>query len=170
MKNLLALDPGHHTGWAIYDKLGEEWVLRGGGVFNPYKGFPPILLRSTTVVIENPRITPTTPNPEDILKVARIVGRFEERFWDKTVILVRPSEWKGTIDGDIMCARIEKETSLRDRPGLLGYTGGYRHNMIDAVGLGRWLLKQPIAKVEIDVGTKIDDLGKHYRGRSVRRV
>lgn len=166
MQSLLALDPGKHTGWALYDKLGE-WTLRDGGVFDPYKGFPPILMRCQNIVIENPRITPTTPNPESILKLARIVGRFEEKFWDRTVILVRPSEWKGTVDGDIMVKRIEAETPLRDRPGLLSYTGGYRHNMIDAIGLGRWLLKQPIAKVELDVGTKIDDLGKHYRGRRV---
>lgn len=167
MKTLLALDPGAHTGWALYDKFGEQWTLRGGGVFNPYRGFPKELGKPPAVVIENPRITPTTPNPEDIIKVARIVGRFEEKFWESTVILVRPSEWKGTINGDIMVKRIEAETPLRDRPGLLSYTGGYRHNMIDAIGLGRWLLKQPIAKVELDVGTKIDDLGKHYRGRRV---
>jgi|ERR1700690_2820420 len=139
--SLLALDPGARTGWASY--VGGKLV--GCGVVSPNE-----LLetpgKGDMVVIENPQIYPNSPaRPADILKLARIVGRYEERYgyrW-KHIELIEPHQWKGSVPKDIMLKRIEDATPLTDRPALLAYQGGYRHNMIDAVGLGRWALKQP---------------------------
>lgn len=138
--SLLAIDPGAKTGWAWY----ICGTLVGCGVVTPDQD--PGTPKTDMVVIENPQIYPYSPaRPADILTLARIVGRYEERYGRRAAVvkLVHPHEWKGSIDGDIMCKRIEAATPLQDRPALLSYKGGYRHNMIDAVGIGRWALKQP---------------------------
>ena len=138
---LLAIDPGSKTGWAWY---GGGRLL-GCGVVSPSDTIE-VPRGLDMVVIENPEIYPNSPaRPADILKLARIVGRYEERFSAraKYLELVPPHKWKGSVSKDIMLKRIEESTPLLDRPAMLAYQGGYRHNMVDAVGLGRWALKQP---------------------------
>lgn len=148
MTTLLAIDPGAKTGWALYHPFNEGWTLTGCGVGTPNDlGFiPPRNI--SIVVIEEPQIYPNSPaRPADILKVQRIVGRYEERFSTaKYMHFVHPHAWKGSVPKDIMLARIEVNTPLRDRPAMASYKGGYRHNMVDAVGLGRWALTQPFMK------------------------
>ena len=56
-----------------------------------------------------------------------------------------PHDWKGSVDGDIMVRRIEsaltpEEMLIVDR---LGLPKSYRHNAVDAIGLGKWFLRQP---------------------------
>ncbi len=149
MTYLLALDPGARTGWALFHDL-SGWHVAAAGVFSPTD--PCIVPVKTLdfVVIENPVIYPNSrARPADILKLARIVGRYEERFASRTrhpVQLVEPRQWKGTIDGDIMVARIEAAMTEADRITLAGYRGGYRHNAVDAIGLGYWALRQPWCK------------------------
>jgi hypothetical protein len=140
--SLLAIDPGARTGWAFYLDVGG-WFLQACGVAQPDEDFCPFA-QVKDVVIENPQIYPQSrARPNDILTLARIVGRYEERFRAARVRLVKPREWKGSINGDVFCARIEASLPERDRPALSAYRGGYRHNCVDAVGLGAWALRQP---------------------------
>jgi hypothetical protein len=81
-----------------------------------------------------------------ILKLARCVGRYEERFSDTLIELVAPRDWKGTIDGDIMVKRIQAALTPSEAAVLAAYTGGYAHNAVDAIGLGKWSLRQPFMR------------------------
>lgn len=138
---LLALDPGAKTGAAVFVRSDSEgWTLLGARTCSPddVSRLPwgPV----NVVVIENPEIyARSKARPRDILKLARIVGRYEERFLGSTIRLVTPHEWKGSIDGDIMTKRIL--ASLNAVEARL--CAGVDHNAIDAVGIGKWALRQP---------------------------
>jgi len=56
---------------------------------------------------------------------------------------VAPRDWKGTIDGDIMAARIKATLSADTRDKLPKMAKSVEHNMLDAIGLGQWSLRQP---------------------------
>ncbi len=142
--SLLAIDPGARTGWALFLK-SDVWHLVACGVVSPTE--PPTwpgTKHIDQVVIEDPVIYARgKARPQDILKLARIVGRYEERFAAHPVELVAPRTWKGSVDGDIMVRRIQASLNPLDRKVHDRYTGGYAHNMTDAVGLGLWAQKQP---------------------------
>jgi hypothetical protein len=143
--SLLAIDPGAHTGWALFLESGG-WHLAACGVASPTSDMPwPGTKTLDQVVIEDPVIYPhSKARPADLMKLARIVGRYEERFAHARAIeLVTPRSWKGSVDGDIMLKRIEAALTMADRTVYDLYSGGYKHNMTDAVGLGLWALKQP---------------------------
>jgi hypothetical protein len=91
------------------------------------------------VVIENPRIYPTTKRPNDILTLARIVGRFEERYCDVRVRLVTPREWKGTLPKALMAKRILAALT----PWEKVFEKSWGPDAIDAIGLGKWALAHP---------------------------
>jgi hypothetical protein len=137
MGNILALDPGLHTGYAIFT-LG---VLVKAGVVTPDE--PVSVPRTYLVVIESPARIYSQGTVTSILHLARCVGRYQERYSDHTVRLVEPREWKGTIDGDIMAARIKATLSADTRDKLPKMTKSVEHNMLDAIGLGQWSLRQP---------------------------
>ena len=94
-------------------------------------------------VIESPARIYSQGTVTSILHLARCVGRYQERYSDHTVRLVEPREWKGTIDGDIMAARIKATLSADTRDKLPKMTKSVEHNMLDAIGLGQWSLRQP---------------------------
>lgn len=140
MRTLLAIDPGKHTGFALF----YEGELVRCGVVTPYQDMGAGCLGPDQVVIEFPRIYPQGhPRPNDLLELAAVAGRYEERFRDSRIELIYPREWKGTISGDIMCRRIETSLTPIQADVLAAYKGGHRHNAIDAIGLGLWSLKQP---------------------------
>ena len=96
------------------------------------------------VVIENPQIYPhSKARPSNILQLARVVGRYEERFKGARQKLVSPHEWKGSINGDIFTARICAAMTPAERQLLRSISDGVVHNAIDAVGLGKWAFRQP---------------------------
>ena len=141
MTSLLALDPGARTGWAFFRRWPHEgWVLEGAGVVTPAESLG--VSHPDFVVIENPQIYPNSKaRPADILTLARLVGRYEERFRKTKVLLVLPRQWKGTIDGDVMIARIEAALTPDEAAVCAAYQGGYGHNMIDAIGLAKWAVR-----------------------------
>ena len=93
----------------------------------------------TEVVIENPCIYPTTKRPNDILTLARIVGRFEERYRTSRVRLVTPREWKGTLPKALMAKRILAALTPQEKVTAKGLGP----DAIDAIGLGKWALAHP---------------------------
>ena len=154
MSTLLAIDPGAKTGHALLrnDLLATTssiWYVDHACVTSPDVALWPGR-DFDFVVIENPVIYPhSKARPADILKLARIVGRYEERYQPYAkygVHLVEPRQWKGTIDGDIMTRRIEANLSAQDRLALTDILPGVKHNALDAIGLGFWALRQPWVK------------------------
>ena len=85
-------------------------------------------------------------DPEDLLPLVALCGAVGARFsapGNEPIVLqtYRPREWKGTVDGDIMCARIEAR--LRETGELDAVKWGpksFRHNAIDACGIGLFRL------------------------------
>lgn len=85
-------------------------------------------------------------DPEDLLPLVALCGalgaRFQHAHHDPIVLQTyRPRDWKGTVDGDIMCARIEarlRETGELD--AVRERTKTFRHNAIDACGIGLYRL------------------------------
>lgn len=85
-------------------------------------------------------------DPEDLLPLVALCGALGARFsasrHDSIVLhTYRPRDWKGTVDGDIMCARIEarlRETGELD--AVRERTKTFRHNAIDACGIGLYRL------------------------------
>lgn len=140
---LLAIDPGVDTGWAVFTDIGL--IKAGLGESWPH------LDQATRAFIEMPLIYAPKSGKGDpnkniaplILRVGRYFERLEAR--GIKVTLIYPRDWKGTIDGDIMTARILQGLTPEDRATLdrclLSVAKGKQHNTIDAVGLGKHALK-----------------------------
>jgi hypothetical protein len=144
--SLLAIDPGARTGGALFMCFAGVWTLTWAGVVRPTdrERFP--VKTADLVVIECPTRVYDQATVGSILKLARVVGRYEELFADTHVELVEPRAWKGTIDGDIMLKRIEAALTETERQVVGRWTGGYAHNMLDAIGLGKWAIRQPFMR------------------------
>ncbi len=136
---LLAIDPGTHTGWAVF---GGDRRLKACGVGDPRSSHWTDLAKE--VVVEKPRIYPSgrTSNPNDVLTLAVKAGEWAGRF-DRIakVRYVEPSEWKGgSVRKDIQNARDRAKLTPGER-AIVDATGqemsdSTRHNMLDAIGIG----------------------------------
>lgn len=146
----LAIDPGLDTGWALFS---DERALLSCGL-----GDPPAIEPGTSVIIERPQVyearrSPGDPN--DLITLAIQVGRYTERMHAQgasTVSHVLPRAWKGTLDPDVICRRAANCLSSQELELLhaalrplarrplddVSLSSGKRHNVLDAVGLGRW--------------------------------
>lgn len=137
--SLLAIDPGACTGYAYFTLDVSGWHLCWAEEHTPDEPLR-FLVGSALVVIENPKIYPQGhPRPNNLLTLSRIVGRYQERYKTSQQRLVYPRDWKGSIDGDIMTKRIQNALTPAER----ALTVGLGHDGIDAVGLGKWSLRQP---------------------------
>jgi hypothetical protein len=141
----LALDPGISAGWCVLDAATGTIVDCGGGTDEP-----PIQLygkQCKRAIIEMPFIYPhrnSTP-PNDLMQLARRVGRYEARLEDLgvEVKLVHPAEWKGQLDKDTHHPRIlaavatvaEKKLVATRAKGLNKKATG---DMLDALGLAQF--------------------------------
>ncbi len=153
----LAIDPGKHTGWSV---IGDDGQLLACGL-----GEPPLDAGVPRVWIERPQIyrgRAMKGDPNDLITLAIQVGRYAERFASRgcQVDTVLPHDWKGSIDPDVCCRRIhaaltECEKVVLERailplartPVYADLTGGRRHNVIDAVGIGKWAIRRGRAGV-----------------------
>jgi hypothetical protein len=157
MSYTLAIDPGLDTGWAIVDERGV--LIRCGLGDPPVFHLPRVVAK---VIIERPQVYAgrmSKGDPNDLITLAIQVGRYTERFQHLACEHVLPRSWKGTVDADVLCRRVyavlsEAERAILD-PVLVplarapfcteNLTKGKRHNVIDAVGLGRWSASQRLA-------------------------
>lgn len=132
MEALIAIDPGKTTGWALF--MGGKLCVAAPSVQSASIAGP------FEVIIELPRIYPGggKGDPNDIVDLAVLVGKFAERYKSGTVHLVTPRQWKGNVPKKIHQPRILKKLSPEElavmpkRPRAKDYD----HNMVDAVGLG----------------------------------
>lgn len=148
----LAIDPGRDTGWALLS-VDRRLVACGLGDPRPCRMHP-----LTGVIIERPQVYQarlSKGDPNDLITLAIQVGRYTEAFDAFTVEHVLPHDWKGTVDPDVLCHRVVASLDDAERALLFrvleplsrtslakDVTAGTRHNVIDAVGLGKWSLKR----------------------------
>ena len=166
---LLAIDPG--ASWprsgvpyagAAYFQWGElVWagLVKARGVVAPFAR-PFDLVRAVThaagvprnksatgepltvLAVEVPRIyVGGKARPEDIVQLSIIAGAFCGGVDAEFYSCPRPSEWKGTIDGDILCNRVmNRIANAAERLIVLRAEGGTTSHVQDAFGLGCWVL------------------------------
>lgn len=52
---------------------------------------------------------------------------------------LRPKEWKGTIDAEIVCARAWEALSEAEKARVVLPAPSYRHNVYDSIGIGLYI-------------------------------
>jgi hypothetical protein len=95
----------------------------------------------TVLAVEVPRVYVNgAARPEDIVQLAVVAGAFVGGVDAEFYSLPRPSEWKGTIDGKILCTRVLNIASVAERLIVARAEGGNTTHVQDALGLGLWVL------------------------------
>lgn len=139
---LFGVDPGKHTGWAMF---WNGYLVQCGVTDDPLK--VPVTVRNMSgqivVVIEEPQIYRTRKmkgDPNDLIPVARLAGRYEERaiVSGAKVRIVKPADWKGQLKKEISHERIFEKLSADEHKVMSAVkcAAGIRHNMLDAIGIG----------------------------------
>lgn len=138
----LAIDPGNDTGFALFRSV-DDLVFCGVGEVRNRKGLEDV----KTVIVEEPQVyiaRKMKGNPNDLIKLAVDVGRKLQHFEDRgaRTCTVKPGDWKGQVPKDIHHARVWGELSESAKMIVQscgrGVPASIRHNMMDAVALGRW--------------------------------
>ncbi len=146
---LVSIDPGVNTGWARF----VHGALSTCGL-----GVPPIggpgFPSATDVVIEKPQIyvgRKQKVDPNDLITLAILVGKYAERAKDSRVELVLPSKWKGQVpkpkrgepyimEVRVMAVLTDEERERVERVARRPRAQGLNDNIVDAVGVGLWFL------------------------------
>lgn len=158
--SVLYIDPGtSHVGVAVF----HNSTLQSAGLLRAPKGAHTTPQRATLLgriihdriaadgtieraVIEVPRVYPHgrkggTKNPESILMLTLVCGStmLACEMAGAPALMVRPSEWKGTVPKRIhqnrILAALTDEEKNRIDPTI---PGSLLHNTIDAIGIGLW--------------------------------
>jgi hypothetical protein len=94
----------------------------------------------TTFAGECMQIDARTVNPRDLLELNGVLGVIGGSLLPERALTYAPSTWKGSVPGDIWCRRIEKRLSPTELAALEPCPASLRHNMLDGVGLGLFVL------------------------------
>lgn len=146
--NLLSLDPGNITGWAVFTdkRLIAAGTLKKVEAFAlvPASDRGLVFFGRGSVLIEMPRWYPHDHSDvNDLLDLSVFVGELK-RFYESqaSVELVWPRTWKGNAPKEITNKRTlaaltpEEVALLPRRPRAKDFD----NNMLDAIGLGLWKL------------------------------
>lgn len=164
MRLTFALDPGlRASGLAVF----EGAVLKHAAIVRPEihhrETLPAVVVMCEEViatidtaraqykhealdlVIEYPQVYQrvggkTKGDPNDLLPLASICGGVAAGVVADLKRAVHPSEWKGSVDGDVFIERIKQRLTKNELVRLP--VGSLAHNAIDAVGLGLWYLNR----------------------------
>lgn len=147
--DFIAVDPGKAAGWATFDRLGNltNCGLAKAPDFAGIPGFlgPPDGVRWPLLVIERPHEGKGRASKGDIITLAARMGELKRAVHALRVEEIEPVRWKGTIEKAIMTERIWQSLSAKDRETFHFYAGlvaqSLQHNILDAVGLGKWWLR-----------------------------
>lgn len=143
MDSVVAIDPGRVSGWAQFShgRLTAAGTLAFAKLIEHPPGHP------IAVVIELPQVYHRAGkgDPNGLIKLAVQVGRLQEyyeRSFGSAVTLVIPRRWKGTVKKEVHGRRIARALDDSERALLpkRPRAKDFDHNMLDAVGLGLWLL------------------------------
>ncbi len=129
---LLAIDPGAHPGFAVFDR-GQSLVAcsTDTALIDKYS--------YDIVVCERPMIYPRShARPNDIVTLAISAGRYVALAKGKTEFWYQPRQWKGQVDKKIMQQRILRLLW----PEELKLVKDANHDVFDAVGIGLFHLKR----------------------------
>lgn len=131
MSSLLSCDPG-------VDFAACLWVDRVL-VWAALRSLPAVALDE--LVIETQEISQRTRNPKSIITLAQTAGRLAERVHATRETWVSAVRWMGgspphfILEGRILGCLTKEERKVLDR-ALKGVSESYRHNVIDACGIG----------------------------------
>ena len=154
--HLVSLDPGLRgcgvAWWNVYGDLRHVAYVRNpektGDGPRAWTGYERVSLwdkRTDYFVSEVPQVYragASKGDPDDLLQLAGVVGVFSVLVTADVRIGVKPREWKGQVPKDVHHARLVKtltpeEMAMVERaapPSL-------RHNVLDAVGIGRYFFR-----------------------------
>lgn len=144
MPVILAIDPGEWTGSAVF----TDGFLTDCGVTRYH---PAMLSCASLIVVELPCWRKHSPaDPNDLITLARKVGRIEERASECfiPIELVTPSTWKGSVPKRIHNKRVLDALSAKECEVVdaVKCAPSVKHNMIDAIGLGLWRVGRDVNK------------------------
>lgn len=150
---ILAIDPGACTGFAlmrpvqdlrryVVDVVGTEAMATMGDVSETRLGT--FIGSRYETVIELPQVyraARSKGDPNDLIRLAVLVGRLQQlaEVSGSEVTLVQPAAWKGQVPKDVHHKRLMGRLCFEEQEKLEGIHKTYRHNALDAVGLGLWL-------------------------------
>lgn len=144
---ILAVDPGRRClGWSLWDvQLVRCGLVRtretalGQQAHDLARQLPS---GDHQVVVERPVIYPYARQrrPNDLIDLSFVAGACV--LTGSNVLSVTPSEWKGQTPKDVNHRRVLSHLSFDElqvlKAGIEGVPDSLRHNVLDAVGLGRW--------------------------------
>ncbi len=99
-----------------------------------------------TLCVEWPRIHTQGQrkgDPNDLLALAGVDSAIAAGIgFNVKIVRYFPEQWKGTLDADVMTARIESRLSEEERARIEPGAASLRHNTVDAIGIGLHYLKR----------------------------
>jgi hypothetical protein len=133
---LLAIDPGKCAGWALF---WTGWLWQCGTTNVAQDILPWNVI--TEAVCELPQVyraAQSKGDPNDLIKVAVGVGRWQERAESRNIPwkTYLPNEWKGQAPKDVHHNRAMRQLSEEESRRIPDMAVSLRHNMMDAVALG----------------------------------
>jgi hypothetical protein len=146
MATLLTLDPGkNYVAFAKFNdgllvhaetvKSKKLWPESALEVAKSLKAYGPV----DEFVFEFPVVYPKrTRSPNDLLPLCYVNGLVTAVLEPQKAEAVEPARWKGTIDPDIVIARVQGALTA----GEHAVCKSKDHNTWDAIGIGLWKLKR----------------------------
>lgn len=145
---LLSVDPGVKAcGMAVW----QDGQLLSASMESDLCCFPgfvtlhSLCYKVDWLAIEKPQVyrqSRLKGDPNDLIDVAIVVGQVMARV-DRPADLYRPRDWKGTVDKNVMCRRIESRLDVNERASVwLPKAKSLQHNVWDAIGIGLHHLKR----------------------------
>lgn len=136
----LTIDPGvERCGQALFNERGVlltcAWLSH------------PLSTHADFAVLEVPQVYPNgRGDPNDLIDVAVAGGILIGKAMPDHIRYVRPREWKGTVNPDVMLERILSKLSKDERRIYDADThlvpASKRHNVIDSIGIGLYVFER----------------------------
>ena len=154
--HLVSLDPGLRgcgvAWWNVYGELRHVAYIRNpektGDGPRAWTGYERVCLwdkRTDYFISEVPQVYragASKGDPDDLLQLAGVVGVFSALMSADVRIGVKPREWKGQVPKDVHHKRLLKELNYLETTMIEeAAPPSLRHNVLDAVGIGLWWLK-----------------------------
>lgn len=146
---VLCVDPGlRGCGCALFEGTtlvramyvrNSEKVKRGAEAWRAMADAVSLAAQNAQcLIIETQIIRPfdTRAIHGSIMEIQGVAGAIVGLFSDMTVGGYTPSEWKGTVKGDIMTERIKERMTSEEKKVFESSGKTVDHNIYDAVGLG----------------------------------
>ena len=153
MGTLLSIDPGkHEIGYSYFTKKilvfcgllptknkklkSLECIKIAGKYLNP-----------KNIIIEKPQVYQQEKqkgDPNDLIDLARVIGKIEYILRESKIELCLPKTWKGQVPKKIMNNRIIEKLHPPEKKILskVKIPDSKKHNVIDAIGIGLWYLER----------------------------